>query len=134
MTTPLAYGLLIVAGLYAVYLIYIASKHRSTLSPLDLITDSRTGRLDYKKVALNTAALLQSITWFRMSLGLPVHTALENPYMWIVFYAVVAGHDLLAKVVMLKAGVFNPSSNTSHNTESHPSNSTVCPQCQTPLN
>lgn len=114
MQSVLSYGLLIVAGLYAIYLIYLVKNTNHKLSPLDLITDSRTGRLDYKKVALNTAALLQSITWFRMSLDYPVHSALENPYMWIVFYAVVAGHDLLAKVVMLKAGVID---NSSHNSD-----------------
>lgn len=69
----------------------------------DLIIDSKTKRLDYKKLAINTCALLQCFTWWRMSMGYEVNTALADPWMWVVFYAVVAGHDLLYRVVKIKA-------------------------------
>lgn len=71
----------------------------------DLVIDWNTGRLDYRKLALNTCALLQAFTWTRMALDYPVHRALEEPMMWIVFYMVIAGHDLLARFIKLRSEV-----------------------------
>ena len=78
----------------------------------DLVTDWGTGRLDYKKLALNTCALLQAFTWMRMALNYDVHKAIENPMMWIVFYMVIAGHDLLARFLKIRAEAV-----TAHNAE-----------------
>lgn len=85
------------------------------LNPLDMICDWNTGRIDYKKVALCTCALLQSFTWLRMSLDYPVNEALYDPWLWIVFYSVIAGHDLLGRVIKFKMGV-PPSGNPADNT------------------
>ena len=76
----------------------------------DLIWDTRKQRIDYKKLAINTCAVLQCFTWWRMSMGYEVHSALQDPWMWLIFYAVVAGHDLLERIVRIKAaqtGVLN---------------------------
>lgn len=95
-------SLILLAIVVSFYGHYLIKAETHCINPLDLITDGHTKRLDYKKVALNTAALLQCFTWLRMSLGFPVHRALEDPWMWIVFYAVIAGHDLLGRVVKIK--------------------------------
>lgn len=86
---------------YLSYLLRIKDDKRIDLR--DLVIDSKTKRLDYKKLAINTTAVLQCYTWWRMSNALPVDSALYNPMMWVVFYAVVAGHDLLYRVVKIKA-------------------------------
>lgn len=75
----------------------------------DLVTDWATGRLDYKKLALNTCALLQAFTWLRMALDYEVHKAIENPMMWIVFYMVIAGHDLLGRFLKIRSEATNAS-------------------------
>lgn len=84
---------------------------------MDLVVDWSTGKLDYKKMALCTTALLQSLTWIRMSLNWDVHPALANWELWVVFYAVVAGHDVLSRLVKYK---FQQSSRDDHR-ESDPS-------------
>lgn len=68
-----------------------------------LFIDPHTGYPDYKKLALMMCALAQIFTWLRMSLDLNVSDWLENPKLWIVFYAVVGGHDLLDKALMIYA-------------------------------
>lgn len=86
------------------YLYYLLSKKDGREIDLrDLVLDRRTNRLDYKKLAINTCAVLQCMTWFRMSMGYEIDSALYNPVMWVVFYAVVAGHDLLDRMVKIKA-------------------------------
>lgn len=75
----------------------------------DLVTDWSTGRLDYKKLALNTCALMQAYTWLRMAHNLEVHRALENPNMWIVAYMVIAGHDLLGRFLKIRSEATNAS-------------------------
>lgn len=95
------------SGLVLIYLIILAKNGKNKIDLLDLVTHSGSGRLDYKRVALNCCALLQSFTWFRMSMGYEINPALHEPFMWIVFYAVIAGHDLLARVVEIRKGNLN---------------------------
>lgn len=86
---------------YLTYLLKVKDDLRIDLR--QLVLDGQTNKLSYKKLAINTAAILQCFTWWRMSVGLPVDSALYNPTMWVTFYAVVAGHDLLDKMVKIKA-------------------------------
>jgi hypothetical protein len=86
---------------YMFYLLKIQDD--KTVDLRDLVLDSKTRRLDYKKLAINTCAILQCYTWWRLSNDLPVSGTLDNPTMWVVFYAVVAGHDLLYRMVKIKA-------------------------------
>lgn len=93
----------IIAGVSVIALIVVLQKGNPNIRFADLITDWNTGRLEYKKVGLNTCLILQCFTWGRMSMGYEVHPALENPYMWVVFYIVVAGQDLLEQFIKVKA-------------------------------
>lgn len=92
---------LLVIFTYLFYLLRIQDD--KTVDFRDLVLDSKTRRLDYKKLAINTCAILQCYTWWRLSNNLPVSGTLDNPAMWVVFYAVVAGHDLLYRMVKIKA-------------------------------
>ena len=89
--------------LFTAFVIYITfsvlRRDDRRIDVRDLICDWQTNRLDYKKVALCTCAILQCFTWGRMSMGLPVNVALANPLLWIAFYMVIAAHDLLARFV-----------------------------------
>lgn len=64
------------------------------INPFDLITDSK-GKLEYKKLAMNTVALCYVFTWLRMSMGYEVNPALQTATMWFVFYGVVAAQALI---------------------------------------
>lgn len=75
-----------------------------TWSPMDLIVDHKSGKLDFKKLALCTTAFLQSVTWIRMSWKLPVDSALYDWRLWVVFYCVVAGHELMQLFIKTKWG------------------------------
>lgn len=98
-------GVCITVSLMFLYLIVQAKVDNTKRVDLrDLVVDWQTGRLDYKKLALNCSALCQMFTWLRMSMGANVHHALENPVMWIVFYAVIAGHDLLNRFIKIYYG------------------------------
>ncbi len=65
----------------------------------ELIVDPKSGTLDYKMMMMVVCASLQSVTWLRLSFGYSVSTALDSPALWITFYSVIAGHDILGKVV-----------------------------------
>ena len=75
-----------------------------TWSPMDLIVNHATGKLDFKKLAMCTAAALQSVTWIRMSWKLPVDSALYDWKLWVVFYCVIAGHELMQLFIKTKWG------------------------------
>lgn len=108
--------LILVVGLLILYfLVKLNKEENQKINWLDLITDSRTGRLDYKKLGMSSAMLLQSFTWLRLSLGYEVNSILANPTMWVVFYAVVAGQDIIIKYIQMKANAFTSTNKTDNN-------------------
>lgn len=64
------------------------------INPFDLIVDHK-GKLEYKKLAMNTVALCYVFTWLRMSMGYNVNPALTGATLWFVFYGVVAAQALI---------------------------------------
>lgn len=80
--------------------IHVATRVSKAIIPWkELIVDPKTGMLDYKMMMMVVCALLQSITWLRLSFGYKVDSSLDSPALWITFYSVIAGHDILGKVI-----------------------------------
>ncbi len=79
---------------------------------------------NYRLIAMTTTAILQSITWVRLTLHMPVDSSLTSPPLWITFYAVLAGNDLLDKYIGVYLGSKgNASGSDSSNTTQQSSGS-----------
>lgn len=71
----------------------------------EFITERTTGQLDFKMLAMFLCANIQALTWIRMSMGYNVNPALASPQLWVTFYCVIAGHDLLGKLIEAWSGM-----------------------------
>ncbi len=81
------------------YSIILTRLTKAVIPWKELIIDQKSGTLDYKMMMMVVCATLQSITWLRLSFGYNVSSALDSPSLWITFYSVIAGHDILGRVV-----------------------------------
>ena len=74
--------------------------HRLTKAKIpwnELIYNPRTKTIDYKMLMMMICASFQSMAWIRMAFGYKVDPALAKPALWMTFYAVIAGHDVLSQ-------------------------------------